>query len=267
MILFTSTASSAMLNGFQNSPSRSSPARSPSSTLSSSVSISAVNPTSNTSGVPREIALFDLVELGLHQRREPDLEHLGERALQYLPDDLALGRRMKEPVLGGRIPARAQRGDDGGIRRRTADAEALELFHEARLAVARWRLGEVLPRHPLLERGPVAFLQGRDAFERVVVRLFLLIDLVIEGVIAVEHDARAGRPAQEFPVVHVKIQLVRFVDHRIHLRLENPPPDQLVQLEEVAFQVLFDVVGLEADLGRANRLVRALDLGAASALV
>src|SRR2546422_8288060 len=49
----TSTASSALANGPQKSPSTCCHARSPSSTLSSSSSICAVNPTSNTSGNER----------------------------------------------------------------------------------------------------------------------------------------------------------------------------------------------------------------------
>src|SRR5204863_9976439 len=52
----TSTASSALANGPQKSPSTCCHARSPSSTLSSSSSISAVNPTSTTSGDERFIA-------------------------------------------------------------------------------------------------------------------------------------------------------------------------------------------------------------------
>src|SRR2546430_9091095 len=51
----TSTASSALANGPQKSPSTCCHARSPSSTLSSSSSICAVNPTSNTSGNERFI--------------------------------------------------------------------------------------------------------------------------------------------------------------------------------------------------------------------
>src|SRR5205085_8657032 len=84
----------------------------------------------------------------------------------HLPDDLALGRGLEAPVLGRRIPPSAQGGDDGGIRRGPADAEALELFYEACLAVARRRLGKALARHPLLERGPVPFFQDRDGFDR-----------------------------------------------------------------------------------------------------
>src|SRR6267143_551585 len=53
MILLMSTASSARLNGPQNSPSTDCQSRSPSSTLSSSFSIFAVNPTSKTSGNDR----------------------------------------------------------------------------------------------------------------------------------------------------------------------------------------------------------------------
>src|SRR5439155_193967 len=57
--------------------------------------------------LPGEIALFDLVELVFHVRREADLEDLRERALQHLPHGLALGRRLEATVLRGCVPAHA----------------------------------------------------------------------------------------------------------------------------------------------------------------
>src|SRR2546427_323787 len=61
MIAGRSTADSACANGPQNSPSTSRHARSPSSTLSSSFSIWAVNPTSNTAGILPLLRLVALV--------------------------------------------------------------------------------------------------------------------------------------------------------------------------------------------------------------
>src|SRR2546422_5183972 len=65
----TSTASSAFANGPQKSPSTCCHARSPSSTLSSSSSICAVNPTSNTSGNERFITCHTVSPSGVGAKR------------------------------------------------------------------------------------------------------------------------------------------------------------------------------------------------------
>ena len=80
-------------------------------------------------GLPVEVAFFDLVELVFHVRREPNLEDLRERPLQHLPDGLALRGGLKAAVLGGRIPPRAKRGNDGRIGRRPADPQPLQFLH------------------------------------------------------------------------------------------------------------------------------------------
>src|SRR5205823_13476145 len=98
MILLMSIASSARLNGIQNSQHR----------------------------LPVEVALFDLVQLVFHVRREPDLEDFRKRSLQHSPDGLALRSGLKAAVLGSRIPPRAKRGNDGRIGRRPADPQPLQ---------------------------------------------------------------------------------------------------------------------------------------------
>src|SRR5207244_5036837 len=65
----TSTASSALANGPQKSPSTCCHARSPSSTLSSSSSIWAVNPTLNTSGNERFITCHTVSPNGVGAKR------------------------------------------------------------------------------------------------------------------------------------------------------------------------------------------------------
>src|SRR2546423_10549927 len=65
----TSTASSALANGPQKSPSTCCHARSPSSTLSSSSSICAVMPTSNTSGNERFITCHTVSPRGVGAKR------------------------------------------------------------------------------------------------------------------------------------------------------------------------------------------------------
>ena len=141
-------------------------------------------------GLPVEVAFFDLVQLVFHVRGEPDLKDLRERPLQHLPDGLALRGWLKAPVLGGRIPPRAERGNDGCVSRRPPDPQALQFLHQARFAVARRRFGKVLARHDLLERRSVALGElrnGGEAVERLGV--LGLVGLAVERVVAVEQDA------------------------------------------------------------------------------
>src|SRR5207247_1878652 len=151
MILLMSIASSARLNGSQKSPSTACQSRSPSSTLSSSFSMFAVNPTSKTSGNDRFRTFHTVSPCG----------------------------------VGG---------------------------------------------------------------------------LAVERVVAVEEDAGAGRAEQELSVRQLEVHLRRLVDGRGHLGCEEAPPNQLVELKEVAFQVFLEIVGRETDFGRPNRLMRVLHL-------
>src|SRR6266540_3604778 len=106
MILFTSTAASARLNGFQKSPSTCCHARSPSSTLSSSVSISAVNPTSNTSGNERfstfqTISPWGEIVWKVLKRSFPEVFEVGFTALMETElDKVEEGDLAWQQVLG-----------------------------------------------------------------------------------------------------------------------------------------------------------------------
>jgi len=67
--------------------------------MSMAASAMANGPRSRQHLLPAQVTLFDLVELRLHLRREPDVEHLGEAALHHFPHHLALRRRLKAPSL------------------------------------------------------------------------------------------------------------------------------------------------------------------------
>ena len=126
----------------------------------------------------------------------------------------------------------------------------------------------MLAGHHLFQRRPVALGElrdGRKAVERLGV--FGLVGLAVERVVAVEQDAGAGRAEQEAPVGQVEVDFRRFVDRRRHLRGEEAPPNQLVELKEVAFEVFLEIVGRETYFGWANRLMRVLHLRAPAAFM
>src|SRR2546425_82088 len=112
--------------------------------------------------LPAEVALLDLVELVLHLGREPDVEHRGERALHDAPHRLAERCGRETAILGRGVPAGLERRDDRRVGGRPPDPEPLQLLDEARFAVARRRLGEVLVGRDLLHRHDVALDEGRD---------------------------------------------------------------------------------------------------------
>src|SRR5262249_60885290 len=137
---------------------------------------------------------LDLVELRLHLSGEADLEGVGEAAPHHLPHLFAERRGREAPFFGGRVPAALQRADDGGVRRRPADALLFQGLHEARLAVAWGRLSEMLGRNDLPQRGAVALVERRNRPE-VVAALGVLgfVALVEQNAIAVEQHYGAGR--------------------------------------------------------------------------
>src|SRR2546422_11694618 len=71
--------------------------------------------------LPREVAVLHLVELIFHLRRESHLEHIGERALHYLPHRFPERRGREAAILGRGVPPRLEGGDDARVGRRAAD--------------------------------------------------------------------------------------------------------------------------------------------------
>ena len=119
----------------------------------------------------------------------------------------------------------------------------------------------MLTGHDLLERDPVAFLERRNRREAVErLGVLGLVRVAVERVVPVEQDAGAGGSEQEPAVGQVEVDLRRLVDRGRHLRRQEPPPNQLIELEEIPLEVLLDVVRLETDFGGPNRFVRILDL-------
>ena len=100
-------------------------------------------------------SLLDLVQLLLHGGGVLDVHDVLEVLDQEVGDQEAElgGPELGVPLL--HVLAGLDGGDDRGVGRGAADAVLLELLHEAGLAEARRRLGEVLVGVELLERrGP-----------------------------------------------------------------------------------------------------------------
>src|SRR5690606_4074414 len=150
--------------------------------------------------LPVDVALLDLVELALHPAGEVHLEEGREERHQQLDHRLAQGRRVETLLLELDVLAVEQGRDDLGVRGRPADPLLLQLLDQARLAVARRRLGEVLLGDELDELAPLAALEDRErreVVERAVVAV--LPRLLVEASEAVELHDRSGRPEEVAP--------------------------------------------------------------------
>ena len=210
--------------------------------------------------LPQKLAILDPVELQLHTGGELDVEDLGELADHDLLDQLAELGREEPPLVDLHVFAGAQGRDDGAVGRRPADAEPLELLHQAGLGEPGRRLGEVLGRRDLPDLDRIALGERRDRRE-VVHRLplLLLAPFHIEHMVPVEDEHRAGGPELVPPEVEVHDRHV--VDRRRHLRGDEPLPDELVQPELVGLEEGLDLLGPAADVGGANGLVGVLHAG------
>src|SRR6185503_14484345 len=227
--------------------------------------------------LPAEVTLFDLVELLFHLRREIHVEDVRELFDHHLLDALTKLRREEAALIELDVVPVAQHRDDRRVRRRTADAEPLELLHEARLGETRRRLREVLARRDALARHFLADVDDRQrlfVLERLA--LALLACLTIERQEALElHDRPGGAeqiaaapdtPHDRFVLWTIPLGLNeevdgrRVEDGRRHLRRHEPLPDELIELELVGAQILLDRVRTARRIRRADRFVRVLSV-------
>jgi hypothetical protein len=101
---------------------------------------------------PLLLAAGDLVELVLQPRGEVVVHVLREVLGEEGVDDAADVRGHEAPAVHLHVLAVLQRGDDAGVGGGPSDAVLLQGLDQARLGVARRRLGEVLLGAHVLER-------------------------------------------------------------------------------------------------------------------
>src|SRR3954462_5700717 len=122
--------------------------------------------------LPLQLSALDLVQLLLRLRREAPVEDVRELLDHDLLDGLTELRREEAALLELDVAAVGEHRDDRCVRRRTTDAQALELFYETCLGKARRRLGEVLRGRDALA-GDV--LAHRDDGQRLLVLECLVV--------------------------------------------------------------------------------------------
>ena len=204
--------------------------------------------------LPLAFAPGDPVELVFEVRREVVLDIAVEESGQERGDDAAPVFRHEPPALQPHIVPLLEHAQDLGVGRRAADAELFQPAHQARLGVARRRLGEVLFRVGLSAVELFAFRHRReDAF--VPVLRGVVAPFLVEPEEAVEQHHRAGGAEDDRPVGRGDVHGDLLEPGAVHLARHRPRPDQLVEPPFVAFQRVADRGRPACHVGRADRLM------------
>src|SRR6266849_5625355 len=207
--------------------------------------------------LPGNAAVGDLVELVLEIGGEGVLDIALEEALEEGGHDAAAILGDEALLVDPHIFSVLQHLDDRGIGGRAADAELLELLHQARLAVARRRLGEVLLRVDGAAAERLTFLDRRQA-PVLLVPFDVVLVLAVEREEAVELDGRAGGAELQLLVRRGDVNRDLVDDGRRHLARHGTLPDELVELALVGLEIAGDLLGAAEHVGRPDRLMRLL---------
>ena len=199
------------------------------------------------------LAARDDVERLFHRRGEAVVDEVAEVPLEQVRDRERGPRGHERGALAPHVAARLDRLDHRRVRRRAADAALLELLHEARLGVARGRLG--LVRRPARARctrppSPSA-TDGRRASR---FDLVALVDVFDVGAPPAEEVVRLARRRGTSPARRA-VDVAREPDRHLaaarvdHLARDRADPDQLVEPLLVGVELGAHLVG-RADAGR-----------------
>ena len=111
---------------------------------------------------PLLLTVFDFVEFFFQASGVGHVENIAEVFHQKIGHDQSDFRRRKLPAQLGDVLALLNRGQDGGVGGRTADAAFFQFLHQRRFVVARRRLGEVLLRVDFAQRQFLTRLERRQ---------------------------------------------------------------------------------------------------------
>src|SRR5207253_981305 len=104
---------------------------------------------------------FDAIEIALHARSESNVEDVRKTLHHHALDLIAQLCGKESALLELSVSPVDERRDDRRVSRRTADAEPLELFHEARFGISGRRLGEMLRGRDLFHGHTLTNFDGR----------------------------------------------------------------------------------------------------------
>ena len=153
-----------------------------------------------------------------------------EKTNQECGDQASAVFRNEASLIQLHVVSILQHGQDRGVGGRPADPQFFHLLDQARLGIARRRLGEMLARVHFLAPERVALAHRR---QHPVILFFRRPLGLIVGIFPIQlqepvkGDDRPVRPKlQPLSVGNIDAHLIQF--GRLHLRCHSPLPDQLV---------------------------------------
>ena len=202
-------------------------------------------------GLPVQVPCGHLVQLFLQRRREVVLDIAVEEGLEEDGDQAALVLRDEAVLLHPDIAAIPQDREDRGIGRGATDAELFHLPHQARLGIARRRLGEVLvgARDPDLGAGGLPERRQASAILVLGIIPAFLVDLQV----AVKQDDLSCGPQSGAAIGRRQVDGGPLDPGGLHLGGQHALPDQLVEPTKVALEP--ERPGVAGQAGRTDRLV------------
>src|SRR5438128_1844115 len=219
--------------------------------------------------LPIDLAFLDLVELLLHPRSELHVHHAREGAEQKLGDYLAQIGGEEPALLLLHVLLVLDGREDGGVRRRPADAFLLQLLDQRRFGEPRRGLGEVLLGDQVDELERLPRLQRRKLAGDVALLLVLTLHLLgarfllrllrflpVHREVSGELQDLPGGPERGPARLDVRGGLIEHRRH--HLAGDEAVPDQLVEPEHVLFEERLHALRRMVERGRPDRLVRVL---------
>ncbi len=207
--------------------------------------------------LPGDASAGNVVELVLEIGGEIIFDIALEELRQKRGDEAAAIFGNEALLVDPHVVAVLQHLDDRGIGRWPADAELFELLDQARFAVARRRLGEMLLGLDLAAIERIALFERRQT--SVVLVVLGIVDVfAVEREIAVERDGRAGRAQHDIAGRRGDIDADLIDQRRRHLARDGALPDQLVEPPLLVIEMTRGIVRAARHVGRADRLVRFL---------
>ncbi len=195
-------------------------------------------------------SFFNLIEILLHVSGELGLHRILEVFSQEIDHLLPEEGRVETPVLFHDIASILDDRDNGGVGARPPDPFLLQQVHQSRLAVPPGGLGELLTRLHLLQEDLFSFFQV--GWERLLLRLLI----GKQG----EKPIKDQRAPARFQGVGTRLQdrLSLQVDGWEHLRREETPVDQCVELPLIRRERRGDRLWYPPHIGRTDCLVSIL---------
>ena len=207
--------------------------------------------------LPVHRSLSDAVEQRFHIGGKMLIHDARERFLHNLVDHLSQLRHIQILRFLDNVTSAKQRRDRRRVGTRTSNSQLLQRLNQGRLRIMCRRLCKML----LLIKGIQRKLRVLiDSFQQNIVRVLLVVLGRVHRHKSLKGDL--GCCDTEAILSGTDLHVRRLIYRRSHSACGKTLPDQLVEAELVSGKRFLDHRRCSRNVGRADRLMRVLDLGA-----